>query len=444
MGRPKKISLEAKKPRRKKPILSADGMVDIVPIDQKYWSYVLEKFIKIVEPFSFNKIDTPILEKSELFSKRVGFSNKFVSKNMFTLKDGKKDDLVLRHDLMMGIGRAYVENNLSSVGRPAKLYSYGPVFQSRADGENSLRQSYRFNMSIIGKNDTVVDAQIIFLMKKMLESVGLKDLEVQINSVGCGLCADEYKNTLSDFVNSRKNRLCSNCKKNIKEDIFSIFNCQNENCKLIFEDAPEVIDSLCEDCNSNFKSILEYLDDLKIPYNLNSRIFKKLNYYTGTAFEILAPKTESGNSYLLAEGGRHDDLMDALGGNGAPVMGSSLNLNGIIDFIKEQEVKIPERKIKADVLMIQLGELAKRKALEIFDEMINKGINVKESLHKDSIKSQLRLAENLGVKFAIVLGQKEVLDGTVLIRDMQSGIQEIINLDKLIEELKKRLKNYKK
>jgi len=444
MGRPKKINLEAKKSRRKKPILSVNGMSDILPEDQKYWNYILEKFIKVAEPFSFNRIDTPLLENSELFSKRVGFSEKFVTKNMFAFKDSKKDNLVLRYDLMLGIGRAYVENNMFSLGKPVKLYSYGPVFQNENSELNSLRQLCQFNMSIIGKNDIVIDAQIIFLIKKMLESIGLKDLEVQINSVGCGLCADEYKNTLSSFINSKKNRLCNDCKKNIKEDIFSIFTCQNENCQLIFEDAPEVVDSLCEDCNKNFKAILEYLDDLKIPYNLNSRIFNKLNYYTSTAFEILSPKTENSNPYLLAEGGRHDDLINALGGQATSAMGSSLQLNGIVDLMKKREIKVPEKKTKVDVLLIQLGELAKRKSLEIFDEMINKGISVKESLHKDSIKSQLRLAENLDVKFSVILGQKEVLDKTVLIRDMQSGMQEIINLDKLIDELKKRLKNYKK
>ena len=444
MGRPKKINLEAKKPKRKKPILSAEGMVDILPDDQKYWDFVLEKFTKIVEPFSFRKIDTPLLERAELFSKRIGFSESFVSKNMFVFKDKKNENLVLRYDLMMGIGRAYVENNMSSLSKPVKLYSYGPVFRNENKKLDILRQFYQFNMSMIGKDDPVIDAQVIFLVKKMLDSIGLKDLEIQINSVGCGFCADEYKNILSDFIKSKKNRLCNNCKKNIKEDIFSIFGCQNENCQSIFEDAPEVIDSLCEDCNNHFKAILEYLEDLGIPYNLNSRIFKKLNYYTRTSFKILSPKDEDNNSCLLAEGGRHGDLIGALGGNETSAIGSSIYCDRIIDLMKKKEIKIFEKKIKADVLLIQLGRLAKRKALEIFDDMVNKGINVKESLHKDSIKSQLRLAENLGVKFAIIIGQKEVLDKTVLIRDMQSGIQEIINLDKLVDELKKRLKSIKK
>jgi histidyl-tRNA synthetase len=444
MGRPKKLNLEIKKPRRKKPILLAEGMTDILPEDQKYWDFVLEKFTKIIKPYSFSKIDTPLLEKSELFSKRVGFSENFVSKNMFIFKDIKKENLALKYDLIMSVARAYVEKNMYSLGRSVKLYSYGPVFRNKNYEENSLKQNFQFSMNIIGKDDAAVDAQVIFLIKKMLESVGLRDLEVQVNSTGCSLCAYEYKSILTDFINSRKSRLCNSCKKSVKENIFSIFNCQNEDCRSIFEDAPEVIDSLCESCKNHFKIILEYLDDLKIPYNLNSRIFKKINYYTKTAFEITAPKKEKNGVYLLAEGGRHDDLIDALGGNSAPMMSSSLDLNKIIDLIKEQEIKVPEKKIKPDVLLIQLGELAKRKALEIFDDMINKGINVKESLHKDSIKSQLRLAKNLEVKFAVILGQKEVLDKTVLIRDMESGIQEIINLEKLVEELKKRLKNYKK
>ncbi len=445
MGRPKKINLETKRPKRKKPILSPEGINDILPEDQKYWDFVLEKFTKVVKPFSFSKIDTPLIEKAELFSKRVGFSEGFVAKNMFVFKDEKKENLALRYDLMMGISRAFIENNMSSVGKPIKLYTYGPVFRNKNYLQDSLRQLYQFNMTIIGQEDVIIDAQIIFLVKKMLESVGLKDLEVQINSAGCSLCADEYRDIISDFINSKKNRLCGNCKKNTKEDVFSIFSCQNENCQSIFEDAPEAIDSLCDDCKNHFKAILEYLDDLRIPYNLNSRILKKMNCYTRTTFEVLLTTKDENNSvYLLAEGGRHNDLINDLGGNDNSVMSSTLYIDRIIDLIKKQEIKISEKKIKPDVLLIQLGELAKRKSLEIFDDMINKGINVKESLHKDSIKSQLRLAKNLEVKFAVIIGQKEVLDKTVLIRDMQSGIQEIISLNMLVDELKKRLKDYKK
>lgn len=444
MGRPKKINLETKKPKRKKPILSIEGVDDVLPDDQKYWDFVLEKFIKTIEPFSFKKIDTPFLEELELFSKKVGFSESFVSKNIFTLKDNKKNNLALRYDLIMGVARAYVENNMFSMGKPVKLYSHGSVLKNYNSELDGSRQPYQFDINIIGKNDSVIDAQVIFLIKKMLESIGLKNLEVQINSIGCNLCVDEYKNIFSDFIKSKKNRLCGNCKKNANEDMFGVFKCHKESCQSVFEDAPEAIDSLCEDCNGHFKAILEYMDDLGISYNLNSKIFNKSNYYARTAFEILFLDDENSEPCLLADGGRHSDLITALGGDEASIMNSSLYFDRIIDLIKKQERKIPERAAKADVLLIQLGELAKRKALKIFDDMVNKGINVKESLHKDSIKSQLRLAQNLGVKFAVIIGQKEVLDGTVLIRDMQSGIQEIISLSKLIDELKKRLKNIKK
>lgn len=440
MGRPKKISQEEKKSRRKKPVVSVDGMNDILPEDNKNYDYVLEKFTKNVQPFSFKKINIPLTEKVELFSKKVGFSDDFVENNIFTLKTDKKEDLALRYDLTMGIARAYVQNNMSTMGKPVKLYSSGPVFINK-NQKDSLRQANQFNMSIIGKGDPVIDAQVIFLTNKMLEGVGLKDLEIQINSVGCELCVGDYKTTLVDYIKSKKNRLCNECKKEVKKDIFNVFRCQNENCQNALEDAPEIIDSLCEDCNSHLKSVLEYLDDLGIKYNLNSRILKKINRNTRTAFEILTSSENESKLDVLAEGGRYDDLIFNIGGNDTRFMASSIYLDRVVELIKEKEIKVPEKKEKADVLLIQLGGLAKRKALIIFDDLVGKGINIKESLHKDSIKSQLRLAENLGVKIAVILGQKEILDKTALLRDMQSGIQEIVNLDKLVDELKKRLKN---
>lgn len=452
MGRPKKIKPKLKEKIKQNPIQAVRGMHDVLPSDQKYWDYILEIIFKLIKSYSFQKIEVPVVEKTELFTRGIGTATDIVSKEMFTFTDKNGESLTLRPEWTAGIARSYVEHGMIVLPQPVKLYSFGPVFRHERPQAGRFRQFHQFNLEIIGGRQPVLDAEIIYLTWEILKKIGLKNLEVQINSIGCRECRNEYKEALINFLSHKKQRLCDNCKKRIKKNPLRVLDCKKEKCQNILEEAPQIIDFLCEGCHNHFKSVLEYIDELEIVYNLNPRLVRGLDYYTKTTFEIwpkvlekdLELKEETPAASALAGGGRYDGLIELLGGKPTPAIGAALGFERIINLFKEQKIIIPEGEKKPDVLLIQLGELAKKKALKIFNEMVENGINAREALHKDSIKSQLRLASNLGAKFAVILGQKEVLDKTLLIRDMENGIQEIINVKKLVPELKKRLKESKK
>lgn len=443
MGRPKKIKLKPKGKLKQKPIQAVRGMHDILPSDQKYWDYILETCLKLIKSYSFQKIEVPVVEKTELFTRGIGAATDIVSKEMFTFTDKSGESLTLRPEWTAGIARAYIEHGMVVFPQPVKLYSFGPVFRHERPQAGRFRQFHQLNLEIIGGKQPVLDAEIIYLTWEILQKIGLKNLEIQINSIGCRECRGKYKETLINFLLPKKSRLCDNCRKRIKRSPLRVLDCKKEKCQRILEGAPQIIDFLCEECHNHFKSVLEYIDELEIMYNLNPKLVRGLDYYTKTVFEIWGKGKEILASNALAGGGRYDDLIELLGGKPTPAIGAAFGFERIISLIKEQKIAVVEKEKKPDVLLIQLGELAKKKALKIFNEMIENNINAKEALHKDSIKSQLRLASNLGVKFAVILGQKEVLDKTILIRDMENGVQEVVNVEKLIPELKKRLKELK-
>ena len=437
MGRPKK---SIKKPRlrvRKKPIQKVRGMHDILLSEMKYWDYFERVAKRVLFVFSFQKIETPILEKTELFQRATGEDTDIVQKEMFSFIDKGDDDLSLRPEGTPGIVRAYIENGLHTLPQPVKLYYFGPMFRRERPQSGRQREFHQINLEALGSAKPVLDAQIIFIAWKILRELGLKEFEIQVNSVGCRVCREQYREMLVDFLSDKKQKLCVDCKRRLKRNSLRVLDCKNVRCQDVTSEAPQIIDYLCEECHNHFKDVLEYLDESRIPYNLNSRLVRGLDYYTKTAFEIWPVKDGvalSQNS--LGGGGRYDDLVEILGGRETPAVGMALGIERILDYLKSDIVT----EEKPDLMLIKLGDMASKKALGLIDKLMDNNMVVIEGLQKDSIKSQLRLASNAGVKYALILGQKEVLDKNILIRDMESGIQEVASQDNMISELKKKLR----
>ncbi|MEW6408095.1 MAG: histidine--tRNA ligase [Patescibacteria group bacterium] len=437
MGRPKKIKQEVKQKIKQKLILPVRGMEDILSQDEKYWDYLLFFSEKYARAFGFKKIETPVLERTELFVRGIGVNSDIVSKEMFSFQDRGGDNLTLRPEWTAGIIRAYIQHGMLNLPQPVKVYSFGPLFRHERPQAGRWRQFHQVNFEVIGNRQPVIDAQIVSCAWKILQKLGLKNIEVQINSIGCGICRPAYVQVFLDFLAKRRLRLCDDCKKRLKKNPLRVLDCKREKCQIILSEAPQIIDHLCDNCHQHFKQVLEYLDEVEIVYNLNPKLVRGLDYYTKTVFEIWQ-KDDIKGKVALGSGGRYDDLVELLGGKKTYACGIALGVERIIEQIKKQNILMPEKR-KADVLFIQLGELAKKKALKHIYDLIENDINVCEIFHKDSIKTQLGIANSLKVKFVVILGQKEVLDGTILIRDMTTGVQEIINIEKLIPELKKRL-----
>lgn len=415
------------------------GMNDVLPNVQKYW----EKFFKVSKEFStyygFETIETPILELAEVFEKGIGGNTDIIEHEMYTLRTKGGDFLALRPELTAGAIRAYIENGFFNQPQPVKLFHYGPVFRHESPQAGRYRQFHQADFDVIGESDAVTDAQVIQLIYSILSEVGLKNLAIRINSIGDKNCWHKYRDEIKMYYRNKVNRLCKNCKKRFKENPLRLLDCKEVECVALKSSAPNSIDYLDKACHDHFKLVLEFLDELSLPYILDPYLVRGLDYYTRTVFEI-APEDVTGSQVALASGGRYDYLVEALGGKSTPAMGGSIGIERVVGEARHQEVKVTSLKPKIRVFLAQLGDLAKKKSMKLFGEFRKNNIPVCESFGRDSIKAQLRVADRLGADLALIIGQKEALDSSIIIREMQSGIQEIVPLEKIIDEVKKRLK----
>jgi histidyl-tRNA synthetase len=410
------------------------GMHDILPADQKYFQKIYDLSRDIVEFYGFKKIDTPILEETELFVKGTGITTDIVQKEMYSFKTKGGDSLTLRPEFTPGIIRAYIEHGMKNLPQPVKLYSFGPVFRMEKPQAGRYRQFHQFNLENIGEENPVADAQIIQIFYNILSDLKIKKLIVKINSIGDNQCRPHYKKLLIKYCRKKRTFLCSNCQRRLKENPLRILDCKEEKCQLVISQAPQMIDYLCGECHSHFKSVLEFLDETQLSYTLDPYLVRGLDYYTKTVFEIFAENTNA-----LVSGGRYDNMVKLLGRDNVRAVGGAIGIERIILIMKEMEIKVSEIN-NSQVFLVQLGDLAKKKSLGILENFRKAKIQISESLGQDSLKVQLGLANKLGVKYVLILGQKEALERTIIIKDMESGKQEIVKIEKITEEMKRYLK----
>ncbi|MFH0906755.1 MAG: histidine--tRNA ligase [bacterium] len=430
------------KTKTKKMFQVTKGMRDILPEDQIYWEKVRKTVKELAESYGLKRIDTPILEQTDLFIKGTGAFTDIVEKEMYILKTKGGDKLTLRPEFTPSIIRAYLENGLSSKPHPISLYSIGPIFRYEKPQKGRYRQSEQADFEIIGEKDPVIDARLIQLCFSICKGLGLKKIITHINSIGCPKCRPLYKKSLLNFYRNRKKEICFDCQKRLQQNPLRLLDCKQEKCIQIAEEAPQIIDKLCESCNSHFKGVLEYLDELEIPYILNSCLVRGLDYYTKTVFEIWPEQEEDAKQtrqVALAGGGRYDGLTKLLGGKDTPSVGFAMGLDRIVNLMKEKNVKVVPKN-RPLIFLVQLGDLGKKKLLKLFEELRKAGIETSSSFSKNTIRDQLDLANKLKARLSLIIGQKEAVDETVIIKDMVSGSQEVIPLSKIVQQVKKRIK----
>ena len=465
---------------KQRQIQSPKGMHDILPEDQRYSRYILKKGESLLEYYGFEKIDTPILESVDLFSRSAGETSDIVEKEIYTLKTRGGDVLALRPEGTAGVVRAYIENGMNVRPHPVKLFYWGPMFRHDQPQHGRYRQLYQLGAETIGDSSEAVDAELIFLGYKLLDMLGLDNYNVHINSLGDSNCRPAYLKALKDYYKNRSKKLCSNCKNRLKTNILRLLDCKEAECIELAKETPQIVDFLDDDCRAHFKHVLEFLDEAKVPYILNPRLVRGLDYYTRTVFEFIpeeapstgsgqapstgsttstssgqasslqagsgqAPSTGSGQAGRAAQssviaGGRYDKLVEVLGGSKTPAAGWAMGVDRIVMALKEKNANIPDGLPRPKIFLVQLGEAAKRKSINLYESFRKAGIDAKSSIGRDSIKSQLRIANRIGVRFALIFGQKEALDGTIILREMDTGVQETIPLEKIVDEVKKRLK----
>lgn len=421
------------------------GMKDILPDEQVYWEYFRRSAQEIAEAYSFGRIDTPFLEEAKLFDRTLGKTTDVVEKEMYAFEDKGGDLIALRPEATASTVRAYITHGMLNLPQPVKLWYMGPMFRYDRPQSGRYRQFHQYGLEALGGADAVLDAQMILIAYKLFRQVGLK-VKVQINSIGTPETRRSYVNLLVAHARKCKKDLCEDCVRRMAKNPLRLLDCKVEACREAMKEAPQLINYLDEASKTHFMRVVEYLDEVRVPYELNPYMVRGLDYYTRTVFEIVpdrevtANDEEGSNMSALAAGGRYDGLIELLGGREAtPAVGFAVGIERAILEMKRQNVEPPALPTP-EVFFAQLGEEARRAALRRFEEVREAGIRVVESFGKSGLKGQLEAANRSKAKYTVILGQKEVMDGTVLLRDMESGSQESVPMDKLVDHLRRLLK----
>ncbi len=419
---------------------SLSGMHDILPQDQPYFRKIQKSVENIANYYSFQRIDTPILEYAEVFSKGTGPTTDIVEKEMYTFRTKGGDLVALRPEFTPSIARSYIEHGMHNLPQPVKLWTAGPCFRHERPQAGRYRQLWQFDVEALGEKNASVDGQIIQMSYDILKDLSFKNITIEVNSIGDQECRPYFRKILTNYFRSRRTALCSDCQRRLKESPLRIFDCKEEKCQRIKAGAPQAIDHLCENCHAHFKQVLEFLDELELPYTLNPYLVRGLDYYTKTVFEILE-KSETGLAQgSLVGGGRYDGLVKILGGRDTPACGAAGGIDRIINIMREKDVKTEKKQEKPKIFLAQLGQLAKRKSLKLFEEFRAAKIPIAESFSKDSLKTQLKIADKMEIRWVLIFGQKEALENFITLRDMKTGVQKEIKLSKVVQEMKKKVK----
>ncbi len=414
------------------------GMRDILPDEQPYWERVRKTLTHSAQEYGFQRIDTPLVEFTHLFTRSIGTETDIVEKEMYTFTTRGGDKVSLRPEFTAGIARAFIEHGMGVLPKPVKLFSVGPVYRYDRPQEGRYREFWQGNFDMFGESDPILDAQTIQLAYRVVSQLGLRNIEFQVNSIGVPESRRDYEKALVRYLDAQKNKLCQNCRDRLTVSPMRVLDCKEDKCIQLTAHAPQSLDYLDEESRNHFKRLLEYLDELELPYTINTRLVRGLNYYTKTVFEIWSTDKD-GKKYSLGGGGRYDGLIQSLGGESTPAIGFGLGLDRIILEMKRTQVK-PYNEPKARVFLAQLGDMAKKKSLKLFAELEKNGILIAESFGRGSLKSQLRVANRLGVEVTVIVGQKEALDETAIVKDMISGTQETVTNGRIVDAIKKILK----
>lgn len=420
----------------KKIIQKIRGVRDILPEEQKYFKYLSEVFEKAAEGSGYAKIYTPTIEPVSLFVRTLGKATDIVEKEMYSFKDKSGNTVVLRPEGTASVMRAYLEEGMTSWAQPVKLYYEMPIFRYDRPQAGRYREHWQFGVEVLGDKSPLADVNTIALALRILKGAGLSEISLQINSIGCPNCRPRYRKNLVSYLRENEKKLCSDCKRRLKINPLRVLDCKQKSCSIITIDAPQSVNHLCSACHEHFRIILEYLDELDIVYEINSRLVRGLDYYVRTVFELWNEK--DGASASLGGGGRYDGLSEILGGKAIPGIGFGLGADRIVAEMQRQNIEMPKNQ-RIEVYVAQLGNEAKKKCFKLLFELQNAGIGAEGAIEKGSISEQLKVANRLGVPYTLIIGQKEAFSDTVIIKDMSSGAQEIYPFDRAVREIKKRL-----
>lgn len=409
------------------------GTKDILPDTVGDWNYVEGEIRELCRRFGYSEIRTPIFEHTELFQRGIGEGTDVVDKEMYTFTDRGERSITLRPENTASAVRAYLQNKLYAQSNLVKLFYIGSMFRYDRPQAGRMREFHQFGVEALGEANPAVDAEVILLAMNLLEGLGLKDLELSINSVGCPKCRSKYRTMLQDFFRDKLEDLCDDCRSRFERSPLRILDCKKDSDKPYMADAPKITDCLCEECAEHFAKLKELLTSAGISFTHDPRLVRGLDYYTKTAFEIKYPPL--GAQSAVAGGGRYDGLIEEMGGNPTPAVGFATGLERLLLALESQNL-LPEKNRSVDAYVVALGEAAQAEGFKLLNNLRQQGLSAAMDFAGRSMKAQMKQANKLGAKYSVILGEDEIAEGVVMLRSMEDSSQAKVPMNQVAEKIK--------
>lgn len=409
------------------------GFRDILPEQIALWQKVEKEAAALFESFGYKEIRIPIVEKTALFARSIGETTDIVEKEMYTFEDRKGDMLTLRPEATASICRAYIQHKMYAAEPLRKFYLTGPMFRRERPQKGRYRQFYQIDAEVFGVQSPYIDSELIFLLHTLLQRLGLEGLSAHINSLGCPVCRPDFQKALLDFLGERKDKLCENCKRRLVKNPLRILDCKVQTCRQALEGAPATGDHLCPDCRTHFETVKHSLEKLGVDFIIDDTLVRGLDYYTRTAWEIQT--TTLGAQSAVAGGGRYDGLVEELGGPSTPAIGFAIGFDRLVEVMEQLDNQTCEK--APDIFIVSLGADARAYAFEWSCRLNTMGIRTDTDFRGKSMKASMKRANKLNAAFVLIVGDNELAQKKLVLRNMATKEQTEIGLNNLVNDLKK-------
>lgn len=404
------------------------GTKDMLPQEAYKWHYVENIARETAAEFGFKEIRTPMFEHTELFLRGVGETTDIVTKEMYTFDDKGGRSMTLRPEGTAGVARCFIENGLQQGVMPMKAYYIASVFRYEKPQNGRLREHHQFGVECYGSDSPSADAEVISLASTILKKVGLTQIELNINSIGCPECRAKYNKALKEYIGANLHLMCGQCQARFEKNPLRILDCKEEKCKAITANAPKILDYLCDDCKAHFEKVQAILTSLGISFKVNPGIVRGLDYYTRTVFEFVS--TDIGAQGTVCGGGRYNNLVEEVGGKPTPAVGFGMGLERLL-LVLENTNNLQAEPETIDVYVASLGEEAQNQARKIVAQLRSEGIKAETDIMDRGIKAQMKYADRVGAKYVVVIGDEELENGVVNIKNMQNGETQSHSIENL-------------
>ncbi|MHB9130643.1 MAG: histidine--tRNA ligase [Armatimonadota bacterium] len=410
------------------PFTAPRGTQDILPVDARRWQWLEDTFRRFCARYGYGEIRTPIFEATELFARGVGEDTDIVSKQMYSFESRGGDALTLRPEGTAGTVRAVIQHNLLAQGGVQKLYYAGPIFRYERPQKGRYRQFHQIGVEAFGAAGPEIDAEVLTLGMDLLNALGIRNVSLELNSVGCPECRPRYRDALRNALSGARTDLCTDCQRRYEANPLRILDCKVERCRDLSSDVPVILDVLCDECKEHLRGVERGLQSLDVPYVINPHIVRGLDYYTRTAFEFIAGGLGAQNTVLA--GGRYDGLVQELGGPSTPAIGFAAGIERLL-LSAGEEAPVPEE--SGPVFIATLGDAARGRGLQLATALRRAEIPAAIDYGARSLKAQMKEANRQGAWYALILGDDELASGEATLRNMRDGSQDTVQLDQLTE-----------